>query len=420
MIRPLVVLLQKAGAASLLLLASQLILFLGTKFNSDILGEIQYGRFGLAMSVSAYASQFIQWGLDQYLTVRFVRGSVDESRRLYGVLLRQKQIAALLVLAAGALASMLWATREDRDIIFLGAVDGVAIGFLMPSLFDASAKTALFQFYAFLRHAAYVGAMIALASFAISRYSPLAVLGLHAFGIMFEVVLEQLWIQKNYGPPVWPVPARETLPLWRDAAPMALAVLAQQALYYLGVPAMRFFDKQQSMGALYLSNQFTFAAASFITAPAALVHARLAGMSEATAAGRAAFRKKVWLATLAFAAAGIVYTFAFDIAGRFLAAQFFEKLTAVPEIISVDAWRLVPIFASVPLASALICRGHLRAFAIANIMGLLAGVAIAVVFIPRYDALGAAGAIAGGRFVYAAACAFFVVLDKPQAGVAAA
>lgn len=414
MLRTPVNLFRKIGAASLLLLASQLILFLSTWLNARRLGTEGYGRFGLAMSVSVCAAQFIQWGMDQLLTVKFVRGSADESRHLLGLLLRQKQLAGILVLLVAGAASAFWKPASERELVFLGAVDGIVLGFTMPSAFDARGQTALWQFFAFLRHASYVGAVLTLAVFFKDYYSPMAVLSLHALALMLEVVLEQLWIQKHYGLPHWPVPPRATLPLWREAAPMALAMLAQQALFFIGPPLLQCLKRPGDMGALYLSNQFSIAAASFIAVPAAIIHARLAAAHDPKMAP-AIFRRKVWSATLACAAAGVFYAFAFDLAAGRIATVFFSKYAAAPGIISVDAWRLAPIFASAPLASALICAGRLRAFALAHIFALLAGTAAAAIYIPAWGGSAAAGAVAAGRFAFLIMCLLFFVLDRPPA-----
>ena len=402
---------RKIGAASLLLLASQMILFLSTWLNARRLGTEGYGRFGLAMSVSVCAAQFIQWGMDQLLTVKFVRGSAEESRQLLGLLLRQKQLAGILVLFVAGVASAFWKPADERELVFLGAVDGIVLGFTMPSLFDARGQTALWQFFAFLRHAVYVGAVLTLAILFKDYFSPMAVLSMHALAIMLEIILEQLWIQKSYGLPHWPVPPRATLPLWREAAPMALAMLAQQALFFIGPPALQFFKRPGDMGALYLSNQFSIAAASFIAAPAAVIHARLAAAHD-PAKSPAIFRRKVWIATLICAGAGIFYAFAFDVAAGKIASVFFTKYAAAPGIISIDAWRLAPIFASAPLASALICAGRLRAFALAHIFALLAGAAVAAIYIPASGGGAAAGAVAAGRFVFLVFCLLFFVLDR--------
>lgn len=408
----LIALIRKISAASLLLLASQLILFLTMRLNADRLGPIGYGRFGLAMSVSVCAAQFIQWGMDQFLTARFVRGSPNESRHLLGVLLRQKQIAAIIVLAAAALFALIGNPQSQGELIFLGAVDGIILGFTIPSVFDARSRMSTWQFYAFLRHAAYVAAVLVLAVFFKQYYSPFTVLSLHALAIVFEVILEQLWIQKNYGLPQWPIPPRETLPLWREAAPMALAMLAQQTLFYIGPPALEFFGRSGEMGALNVSNQFTIGAASFIVLPSAVILARLAAHPFSGGADLKAFRKIVWRMAAACAVAGIFYSVAFDIAAEFIAVQYFPKYPSAPGIIAIDAWRLAPIFAAAPFASALICRGRLRAYAAAHVTALLVGTIAAIIFVPTHGAKAAAGAVMLGRVAFLLLSVIFFTLDK--------
>ncbi|HLX61123.1 MAG TPA: hypothetical protein VKX17_07550 [Planctomycetota bacterium] len=399
--------LKKIGAATLLLAASQVLLLLAMRMLSRRLGEQGYGQYGLAMSIGVYSFQFIQWGMDQFLTVKFARGSADESRRLLGVLLRQKQLAALVALAGGGIVAFSAQSSSERALIFLGALDGVIVSFTIPSMFDARGRTATWQFFAFLRHSTYLGALMILAWFFPNYFSPSAVVSIHALCAVVQVLLDQFWIQRNYGPALWPAPARDALELWRSGAPMALAMLAQQAMFYMGLPLLRHFARDNEMGALTLSNQFTIGAASFIGAPAAIIHARLA---QHQGEGRA-FLRRVLRATILCALAGIALSLAFPFIGGFIVRHVFQNFAdSTPKILSIDGWRLAPILASAPLASAVICLNRLRAFATCWIFALLTGLAVAAILIPRFPAAAGSynGAIGAASAVVAGSFAFFV------------
>lgn len=408
--------LKKIGAATLLLAASQVLLLLAMRMLSRRLGERGYGEYGLAMSIGVYSFQFIQWGMDQFLTVKFARGSADDSRRLLGVLLRQKQLAALVALSGGGIAAFSAPTSSERALIFLGALDGVIISFTIPSMFDARGRTATWQFFAFLRHSAYLGVILIMAFFFPGYFSPAAIVSVHALCAVVQVLLDQFWIQKNYGPPWWPAPAREALELWRSGAPMALAMLAQQALFYMGLPLLSFFGRESERGALTLSNQFAIGAASFIGAPAAIIHARLA---QHQGEGRV-FLRRVLRATFLCALAGVALSLAFPIVGGFVVRNFFQNFAdSTPSIMRVDAWRLAPILASVPLASAVICLNRLRAFAACWIFALITSVIVAAIRIPQISsapgnysgAIGAATAVAAGSFAFFIFSALLLAYD---------
>lgn len=400
---------KKISAATLLLLACQGLLLLALPLISRRLGQSGYGELGLAMWASMCAYQFIQWGMDQLLTVKFARASEADTRNLLGLLLRQKQLAALVVLAAAAIFAACFSKSLERPLIFLGAVDGVILAFTIPSIFDSRGRTAIWQFYAFLRHAAYLGALLILAYFFPSRFSPLAVLSLHALCIVPEVLLEQLWIQKNAGLPRWPAPPREALTLWRDAAPMALAMLAQQLLFYMGVPALKQFGRESEMGAITLSTQLTMVAASFFAAPAAMIQVRLAQHADS-----GGFVRRVLKITVMCALAGAAISLVFPHAGAAVVRLIFKNFSdSTPRILEIDAWRLTAILAGVPLSCALICRNRLRAFALCWGLALAVGAGGAAIFIPRHGARGAAGSIVAGCFAFCL-CALIAVIFDPR------
>ena len=406
--------LRKMSAAVLLLLGCQGLLLFAMQLVSQRLGKSGYGRFGLAMSMSVFASQFIQWGMDQVLTVKFARGSADDSRRLLGVLLRQKQVAAALALMAGAIVALSWGEADDRLLIFLGAADGVCLAFTIPSLFDARGKTPTWQFYAFCRHSLYLGTLTLAGSFFPEQFTPLRVVEIHLLCILPEVLMEQIWIHRNYGPPVWPAPASEVLTLWRAAAPMALAVLAQQVLFNSGLPIMRALDPKTETGGLYLSNQFTTAAASFVGAPAAILHARLA----LHAHEGAAFRARVWKTALPCAAAGLVVSLAYPVVTTWIVRHFFKSLAdSTPAILYVDTWRLAPIITAIPLSSALICQGNLRGFAAAHVAAALIGITVAVTFAPEFGPRATSAGVAVGSCASLIFIACLVLLDRREADV---
>lgn len=399
--------LKKMSAATLLLLGCQGLLLFAMQIVSQRLGKTGYGQFGLAMSISVYASQFIQWGMDQLLTVKFARGSADDARRLLGLMLRQKQLAALVAILAAGIAALGWADADARALIFLGAVDGVCLAFTMPSIFDARGKTATWQFFAFLRHSIYLAALLLFAAYYRDFYTPVSVVSLHLVCIFTELFLEQIWIRHHCGAPQWPAPASEAFALWREAAPMALAVLAQQVLFNCGQPILRALGRDAEAGGLYLSNQFTIGAASFIVAPGAILHARLA----LHAHEGAAFRRRIWRTVLPCALAGIVISLTYPLVGGWIVRRFFKNLAdSTPAILFFDTWRLAPILASVPLCSALICLGRLRAFAASQIVSALIGIITAVALVPKYGALAVAGGIATGScvcFLFVATLVFF-------------
>ncbi len=259
-------------------------------------------------------------------------------------------------------------------------------------------RTTTWQFIAFLRHAAYFGAILVLAEFFPAYFSPLAVVALHGLCIVPQVLLEQHWINRNYGAPRWPAPVRGALILWRDAAPMALAMLAQQALYYGGIQALPVFGKEGELGALTLSNQLTVGATSFLAAAASILHGRLA----LHAHEGCAYRRRVWRAAAVCVCAGAAVSFAFIVAGNWVLEHCGSKISGsiTPPILAVDAWRLAPILASAPLSSTLICLHRLRLYAACHVFALLAFVIAAISLIPNHGARGAAGAVAIGCLAF--------------------
>lgn len=396
-------LLKKMSAATLLLLGCQGLLLAAMQIVSARLGKSGYGRFGLAMSFSVFASQFIQWGMDQVLTVKFARGSVAESLRLLGYLYRQKQLAALLALAIGAIVALSWNEADERLLVFLGALDGVAVAFTIPSIFDAHGSTATWQLFAFLRHSIYLGAIVLIASL-YSNIAPVSIVAIHLLCTLPEVLLEQLWIRRHIGILEWPAPVRQAYELWRNAAPLALALLAQQVLFYCGVPIMRAFGREAETGGLYLSNQFSIGAASFLAVPGAILHARLA----LHAHEGAEFRRRVFQMTILCALVGVVVSLTFPIVTGVFVRHFFKNLAdSAPAVLAIDTWRLAPILASIPLASGLICLGKLRSFSICNILAAVIGIAAAIALVPAYGTLAPAMGIVAGRLVI---LALFAVL----------
>ncbi len=85
-------LLNKVAPATLWLLASQLILLQAMLLVSRRLGTAGYGLYGLAMTANVLVAPLMQWGMEPLLTVKFARGSADENRTLFGVVLRQRQL----------------------------------------------------------------------------------------------------------------------------------------------------------------------------------------------------------------------------------------------------------------------------------------------------------------------------------------
>ncbi len=401
--------LKKMSVATLLMLGCQMLLLVAMQLVSQRLGKSGYGRFGLAMSMSVFAAQFIQWGMDQLLTVKFVRGNVDDSRRLLGLLLRQKQLASLFTLFVGATVALCWNEPGERLLVFLGIADGVCLAFTIPSIFDARGKTATCQLFAFIRHTIYLGILLLIGVYCPERFTPLFAVELHLICVLPELILEQIWIYRKTGAPLWPVPVGDAYALWRDAAPMALAMFAQQVLFNCGLPIMRAFGREAETGGLYLSNQFTIGATSFVIAPGAILHARLALHSHEGPA----FRRMIWLATGACALAGVVISLSYPIVCSWIVRHFFKSLAdSTPTILMIDTWRLALVLASVPLSSALICLGRLRAFAACHILAAIVGIGVSVGLVSSWGIFASPTGIIVGRVFYFVLCIAIFIVDS--------
>ncbi|MEI6231896.1 MAG: hypothetical protein WCT04_02505 [Planctomycetota bacterium] len=404
--------LKKMSASTLLLLGCQGLLLGAMQIVSQRLGKAGYGQFGLAMSFSVFSAQFILWGMDPLLTFKYARSSADDARSLLGIVLRQKQLAAFTAIFAGTLVALGWPDADERFMIFLGSVDGACLACTMPSIFDARGKTATWQFFAFIRHSIYLGLVLAVSRFFPEHFHPQTVLELHLLCILPELALEQFWVRRNVGIPHWPAPVREAFNLWRESAPMAVAVLAQQLLFNSGLPILHTFGDDAESGGLYLSSQFTTAAASFIAAPAAILHARLA----LHAHEGPAFRRRVWQTAIPCFVAGIFVSLSYPVVTSAIVRSLFKNLAdSAPAILYIDTWRLAPILATIPFASALICLGRLRAFALCHVASALIGVSLSAALVPTYGPRAAACGIALGSCLCFVFSATLVLLDKRSA-----
>ncbi|MFH0940072.1 MAG: glycosyltransferase [Planctomycetota bacterium] len=387
-----------ASNAGLFLLLTQLLLLASARIVSNALGDVGYGRFGLAMVFSIYAYQFAQWGLDPLLTRLLVRAKSEQAGAHLASFLRQRQLAAVVVLLVGIGVAASWSVADERQLVYLGLVDGLALALSIPAAFDARGRITLYFGLIAVRQISYLILLILLVSLWPTSVTPLLVLMVHAACILLQVSLEWVWVRRTYGALHWSGALAGAWSLCRLALPLALAAGALQVLCVLGPPSLVATGLEVELGFLVVSNQLVTALSGFMSVPARITHARLSALSPISRN----FRRAVWLTAATLAAGGILISgllslFAPQVVWLLFGQQF---LPAAP-IFQVDAWRAVGVLASAVLGSALICQQRLRIYAGCHILALLVGVSIAILFVPTYGAIAAVGAVAVGRAAFA-------------------
>jgi O-antigen/teichoic acid export membrane protein len=387
-----------SAAAGAGLLVVQVAGLLSMRTVARALGPQDYGHYGLALVFSIYAYQLVQWGLDPLLTRMLTQAGPAQARRHLAAFVRQKQLAGAAVLALGVVAAALSSASDGRVLIYLGILDGVALGMSAPCAFDARGRTPLYFWLAAVRQCCFLAAVLSLVTFAAGWVSTATVLILHVACILIQIALEWTWVRREYGALEWSGAGTGARELWGAALPMAIAAGSLQVLNAIGPPALKFTGIEDELGYLVLSNQLMVAMMAFLTIPSRMVHARLAALSPA----EPSFRRRVWLTTAIFTAIGVLIAVAVSASSYWIVLLLIGKqyVSAAP-LLAVDAWRAVGIMAGAVLGSALICQHRKRAYAACYFLALAAAVALALTLIPRYGAVGAVAAVAVGRMAFA-------------------
>lgn len=291
--------------AALGLVGVQLLSFGSMWLVSRALGPDSYGRLGLALTAGVYAYQLVQAGLDAFQTRLLAQSTPEDARRILGGTFRQKQWAALLALIAGAILAVLWNRPEERTLIFIGVLDGVALAFSLSSAFDARGATATYFGFAVARQAIYLVAVALLIFVAPHWLSVQNVLILHLAAILPQLWLERRWIRSQYGPPDYSDSRSKGGEQVRAAIPLSIGSAAWQLAVVIGPPALEFTGHTNEMGWLVLSNQLAMAASSL-----SILYARFAmvKLSQIADPFGAEFRSAWLTQTLQFSAVAAVST----------------------------------------------------------------------------------------------------------------
>jgi hypothetical protein len=357
-----------------------------------------YGEVGLALLVSVQACAFLQWGINPLLTRDLVRSSPDDARRLLGASLRQKQLAALFVLAGGLTLAAMPSVPGGPLLIYLGLVDGAILGFTSPPAFDSRGRMATYLAIAHLRPATYLAGLVSLHSLAPDLFVPRAIVLVHAASFVPPILLEWRWIRKHWGPPDTAEAGSGGLRLWTLAAPIAVGEMALQAGNAFSPWAAQLLGQpREVVGHLAASNQLAVAMASLAVVPAAVIHAQL---SADRSPGTQAFSRRVLVITLALLAVGIVVAALAMGVASFASPRLPGKHSDALALFRIDAWRFVATLGSAAITSALICRHRVRTYAACQVAGLAMASVAALILVPAIGAPGAAGSLLIGRVAF--------------------
>lgn len=403
--------------AALGLVGIQLLSFASMWLVSRALGPGSYGRLGLALTAGVYAYQVVQAGLDAFQTRQLAQAVPDDARRILGGTFRQKQWAAVLALIAGALLAFFWNRPEERSLIFIGVLDGVALAFSLSSAFDARAATATYFAFAVVRQLIYLAAVAALIFVEPQWLSVQNVLILHLAAILPQLWLERNWIRKNYGAPDYSESLVRGGEQVRAAIPLTLGSAAWQLAVVIGPPALEFTGHTNEMGLLVLSNQLAMATSSL-----SILYARFAmvKLSQISNPFGTEFRT-AWISqTLQFSAFAVVLAMIGTLTGPFIIERVWgAAFAATGALFMIDVWRIVGGFGGGVTSTALVCQSRLSTLAICHIISLAVGVTFALRFVPSHGAVAAVWAvvIARGMFLLVSALA---LLARPIKGGAPA
>lgn len=377
---------------------------------SRLLGPQEYGRLGIALSLSVYAFFICQWGSDPLVTRNLVRASPADARRQIAAYIRQKQFLAFVLIGLALVLLLLLNAAADPLMIALGILYGVVQAFTMAPAFDARNRIGTYTSFAALRQVAYFLAVLTPYFAASLPRNALIVLAAGVCAVFVQLFLEWFWIRKNYGSLDWTGATPEGFKLWIESAPLAIALIAMQIPNYFGPLILEIFGRKESLGHLVLSNQLTIAAISFLGLIARNVHTRLSAINDPL--GRE-FKNRVWVFTMSLTAAGIAAALVLSIASTWVVRAFPASYAPAAAIFSVDIWRIVGALASAVLGSALICQQRIQAYMICHILAFGVAIVLAVTLIAPYDARGVVAASAIGRAAFPVFAA--IVLCLPSA-----
>lgn len=403
--------------AAIGLVGVQLLSFGSMWLVSRALGPDAYGRLGLALIAGVYAYQVVQAGLDAFQTRLLAQAVPDESRRILGGTLRQKQWAALFALAAGAVLAMLWKIPDERALIFIGVLDGVALAFTLPSAFDARGATATYFGFAVARQAIYLAGVAVLILLAPQLLSVQNVLILHLAAILPQLWLERRWIRTHYGAPDFSESGKRSAEQFRAAIPLSVGSAAWQLAMVIGPPILEFTGHRTDMGFLVLSNQLAMAAHSLSLLFSRIAMAKLAQIADPFSA---AFRTAWMLETLRFSALAV----ALAACGAFIGPYFIERIwgtafAAAGALFAIDVWRIVGAFGGGVTSAALVSQSRLSTLAFCHVVSLASGVALALIFVPVHGARAAVWAVVAARGGFLLLSTLSLLVRPTQKGVPA-
>jgi len=405
--------LSSLSGAAVWWIAAQGLGFLSVVIVSRALGPEGYGRLGLAMAIGTYLCFINQWGIDVLLARMLVRDGPANAGRHLAAFLRQKQVSGAILFAAVAAACASGIAGRESGLVFVGAISGLSLSLTVPAAFDAQRRQGTYLAFASARQLFFV-----LATFVLWKSGSAAlplVLGIliaDATSVILQIALEWGWIRKTFGPLQWNNASAEARELWRSAIPTALAYTSLQALTLSGPVLIEMFGDKHELGALVASNQLATVAASLAGLLTRAVHVRLAAIPDAHGA---LFRRRVWLSTLGMTGLGVAAAIPFLFVSDWSVQLVFgQRFNAAAPLLSIDVWRVAGMLASAVLGSALICQQRVRAYAACHVLAMIAGLAVAIVYVPTRGAIAAVAGVAIGRAAFAIFAAIVLCLSSAR------
>lgn len=192
--------------------------------------------------------------------------------------------------------------------------------------------------------------------------------------------------------------------MFRDAFPLVLSALAINIYHRIDQVMLHKMSGDRVLGPYIIAVQLT---ELLSTLPVALMSS-LYPVLAITAHDDKKFRRYLeesfrFLMLVAFAACALVT----PVARPFIALVYGKEFSATGGLLIVLIWSEVPIFFGVALGSALVSKGLQRYFPASTFAGALSNIAINLLVIPRYGALGASWATV---FSYCLAGIFFLLV----------
>jgi O-antigen/teichoic acid export membrane protein len=355
----------------------------------------EWAEVNLALTAGLVVFSLAQWGANAVVTRDLVRDPASLPRAL-GAFARQKQIAAVALLALATPLALSWDRAGGTSLLLLGVLDGVALGFTVQPAYDSAGRMATYVWLCTLRPILFLVAYSALWAGAPRWYVAHVLVLAHAAATALAIAIEWRVARRLRGPLDFTDATKGAVQLWRVATPLAAGEVALQALTYLAPWAVEQAGRPvEEVAACGVSGSLAQAGLSLAIVPVQVLLVHLAARPDPLGRAFVAHASK-WLAALA--AAGV----AASAAASWLAPWIVGLLAgsrhalAVP-VFEVDAWRLAAGMVALGACAALTVQGRTRTVSACLAAGLAVGLVLFALLIPGHGARGAATAVVAGR-----------------------